>query len=48
VVMETGRVVVDGPAEQVRTDPAALAAYLGASTEALARSGALHPQGDGG
>jgi ABC-type branched-subunit amino acid transport system ATPase component len=47
VVMETGRVVVDGPAEEVRTDPAALAAYLGASTEALARSGALQQPAEG-
>jgi ABC-type branched-subunit amino acid transport system ATPase component len=44
VVMETGRVVAEGPADQVRHDPAALAAYLGASTEALARSGVLEPR----
>jgi ABC-type branched-subunit amino acid transport system ATPase component len=44
VVMETGQVVTEGPAEQVRQDPAALAAYLGASSEALARSGVLQPR----
>ncbi len=41
VVMETGRVVSAGAADAVRSDPAALAAYLGASAEALARSGAV-------
>jgi ABC-type branched-subunit amino acid transport system ATPase component len=45
VVMETGRVASQGPPEQVRVDPAALAAYLGASAEAIARSGALGHQG---
>jgi ABC-type branched-subunit amino acid transport system ATPase component len=39
VVMETGRVVSSGSPTQVRADPAAIAAYLGASREALARSG---------
>jgi ABC-type branched-subunit amino acid transport system ATPase component len=39
VVMEAGRVVVAGPPEEVVNDPAAIAAYLGASPEALARSG---------
>jgi ABC-type branched-subunit amino acid transport system ATPase component len=41
VVMETGRVVSEGSPEHVRGDPAAVAAYLGASREALARSGSL-------
>ncbi|HVN50497.1 MAG TPA: ATP-binding cassette domain-containing protein, partial [Acidimicrobiales bacterium] len=35
VVMATGKVVSSGPPEQVRADPAALAAYLGASEQAL-------------
>lgn len=41
VVMETGRIVSTGAPEVVRQDPAAVAAYLGASPEALARSGRL-------
>jgi len=40
VVMEAGRVVSAGPPADVLEDPAAIAAYLGASQEALARSGA--------
>jgi len=40
VVMETGRVVSAGPVAEVVQDPAAIEAYLGASEEALARSGA--------
>lgn len=45
VVMELGQVVVAGPPDQVRADPKALAAYLGASDEALMASG---PLGEGG
>jgi ABC-type branched-subunit amino acid transport system ATPase component len=45
IVMELGRVVAAGPPAQVRADPKALAAYLGASDEALMASG---PLGEGG
>jgi ABC-type branched-subunit amino acid transport system ATPase component len=38
VVMATGQVVAAGPSEVVRADPAALAAYLGASEQALTPS----------
>jgi ABC-type branched-subunit amino acid transport system ATPase component len=41
VMMETGCVVSAGTPDEVRRDPRALAAYLGASDEALAVSGAL-------
>ena len=39
VVLETGRVVCDGTPAEVVDHPAAIEAYLGASQEALARSG---------
>jgi len=45
VVMELGRVVAAGPPDVVRADAKALAAYLGASDEALLASG---PIGEGG
>ncbi|HUR78549.1 MAG TPA: ATP-binding cassette domain-containing protein [Acidimicrobiales bacterium] len=38
-VMEAGRVVASGRAAEVQHDPVAIAAYLGASEEALGRSG---------
>ena len=41
VVMETGRVVSSGSPSEVASDQRALAAYLGASEEALAASGPL-------
>ena len=41
VVMEAGAIVASGPPDEVMSDPAAVAAYLGASEEALARSGLL-------
>lgn len=50
IVMELGRVVTAGPPDRVRADPKALAAYLGASDEALMASGpvAEEPERPGG
>jgi ABC-type branched-subunit amino acid transport system ATPase component len=48
VMMETGRVVSTGSPEEVAHDPRALAAYLGASEEALAVSGAAPTPVNGG
>lgn len=48
VVMETGRVVSIGTPDEVSRDPKALAAYLGASDEALAVSGPSSTGGGGG
>jgi len=45
--MELGEVVVAGPPDKVRADPKALAAYLGASDEALMASGPLADAGGG-
>ncbi len=45
VMLQTGRIVSEGTPDQVRRDPRALAAYLGASDEALAVSGAAPPAG---
>ncbi len=46
VVMELGRVAVAGSPEEVRADPRALMAYLGASDEALLASGPVNADGD--
>ncbi len=47
VVMELGHVVAAGPPAEVRADPKALAAYLGASDEALLASGPIVESGGG-
>jgi ABC-type branched-subunit amino acid transport system ATPase component len=50
LVMESGQVVASGPPDVVSRDPRALAAYLGASDEALAVTGparAVPAAGDG-
>jgi ABC-type branched-subunit amino acid transport system ATPase component len=49
VMLETGRVVSSGTPDEVGRDPRALAAYLGASEEALAVSGSVpaRPSGRG-
>jgi ABC-type branched-subunit amino acid transport system ATPase component len=46
VVLEAGRVVSSGTPDEVSRDPRALAAYLGASAEALAVSGPTGRNGD--
>ncbi len=43
IVMQTGKVVISGSPDVVRQDPSALAAYLGASDEALYVTGAARP-----
>jgi ABC-type branched-subunit amino acid transport system ATPase component len=47
VVMELGQVVAAGPPEVIRADSKALAAYLGASDEALMVSGPIADSGRG-
>lgn len=48
VVMETGKVVSEGTPDEVSRDPRALAAYLGASEEALLVSGPARGGAQGG
>jgi len=48
VVMQTGTVVASGSPDVVREDPRALAAYLGASDEALHVTGPVHTPGPAG
>jgi ABC-type branched-subunit amino acid transport system ATPase component len=45
VVMELGQVVAAGPPDVIRSDPKALAAYLGASDEAIMASGPVTRSG---
>ncbi len=48
VMMQTGRIVAEGTPDEVRHDPRALAAYLGASDEAIAVSGSIPSSGGQG
>ncbi len=48
VVMQTGEIVAAGTPDEVRRDPRALSAYLGASDEAINVSGPLAPSSDPG
>jgi ABC-type branched-subunit amino acid transport system ATPase component len=47
-VMQNGAVVASGPPEEIRHDPRAVAAYLGASDEALSVTGAVPGLGRAG
>ena len=44
VAMELGAVIAEGSPSAVLSDPAVIAAYLGTSQEAIARSGAVAVQ----
>jgi branched-chain amino acid transport system ATP-binding protein len=44
LALDLGRVVVDGPPDDVVNHPDVVASYLGTSSDAIARSGALAPQ----
>ena len=44
VVLDFGRKIGEGPPEQVRNDPAVIAAYLGEPEEDAAASGATSPE----